>query len=121
MLFAGQVPEKADGAQPVPQPTGGGELLSMLPMMLIIGVMFYFLIIRPQRVEQSKRDERLKALKKNDKVVTIGGIIGVISNIEPDGREITLLVNDTTRIRFLRTAVQTVLSEEKATDETAAK
>lgn len=93
-------------------------MLSLLMPMLIIGVLWYFLLIAPQRREQAQKNERLKALKKNDKVVTIGGIIGVIANIEPEGNEVTLKVDENTRIKFLRTSIQTVLSEDK-TDEAA--
>lgn len=118
-LLADAAAEKP--AAPAPGPQGGGDMFSLLAPMLIIGVLWYFLLIHPQRKDQRQRADRLKSLKKNDKVVTIGGIIGTIANIEPDGGEITLQVSDNTRIKFLRTSIQTVLTEEKKEDDEASK
>ncbi|MGE3316265.1 MAG: preprotein translocase subunit YajC [Planctomycetaceae bacterium] len=114
-LLADAAAEKP--AAPAPGAQGGGDMFSLLAPMLIIGVLWYFLLIHPQRKEQRQRSDRLKSLKKNDKVVTIGGIIGTIVNIEPDGNEVTLQVSDNTRIKFLRTSIQTVLSEDKKSEE----
>src|SRR3990172_1129454 len=95
------------------QPGGGFESLIGLAPILMIVVFFYLFMLRPGQRERAQRDVLLKALKKNDRVVTIGGIIGTIANIEPDGREVTLKVDDNTRIRFLRSSIQTVLTEDK--------
>ena len=66
------------------------SLISMLlPMALMIGV-FYFLLIRPQRKKDKKVKEMLNALKKGDRVTTIGGIYGTIMNIKDE--TITLAV-----------------------------
>lgn len=66
------------------------SLISMLlPMALMIGV-FYFLLIRPQRKKDKKVKEMLSALKKGDRVTTIGGIYGTIMNIKDE--TITLAV-----------------------------
>jgi preprotein translocase subunit YajC len=91
----------------------------IVPWLPII-VLFFLLIVWPQRREQKKREQMLKALKKNDRVVTIGGIIGTVANISADGKEITLKVDDNTRIKFLRSSISQVLGEEPK-DETAAK
>ncbi len=82
-----------------------------LPL-LAVGVLFYFMMIRPQRREQAKRQSLLDALKKNDKVVTIGGIIGTIAAIAPDSDEVTIKVDDNTRIRFRRSSIQQVITAE---------
>ena len=71
-----------------------------------IAILWYFLLFRPQRREKTKRDESLKELKKNDRVVTIGGIVGTIANISQDSREVTLKVDDNTRITMLRNSIQ---------------
>ena len=104
MLLAADAPKAGT-------PGAGGEnassqFLAMLPMFMLIGLAFYFLIFRPQKREREKQDTILKGLKKNDKVVTIGGIIGTIVNIEPDSDQVTLRVDDNTRMVFLRTAIQ---------------
>ena len=60
-----------------------GTLISLLPMILIF-VIFYFMLIRPQRKKDKKVKEMLNALKKGDRVTTIGGIYGTIDRIKDD-------------------------------------
>jgi len=59
---------------------GPGGLLQILPIFLIIGV-FYFLLIRPQQKRQRQLQETIATLKIGDRVVTTGGIIGVITTV----------------------------------------
>jgi preprotein translocase subunit YajC len=59
---------------------GPGGLLQILPIFLIIGV-FYFLLIRPQQKRQKQLQETIATLKIGDRVVTTGGIIGVITTV----------------------------------------
>jgi len=102
-------------AQEEQRPPGGLDLAMFLPFILI-AVVFYFLLIRPRNKEQAERDAMLAALKKNDKVVTIGGMLGTIANITPDGNEVTLKVDDNTRIRMVRSSIQRVLSTDGDAD-----
>jgi preprotein translocase subunit YajC len=95
--------------KPANDPTGG---LGMLLPMMAIAILFYFLLIRPQKREQAKREAMLSTMKKNDRVVTIGGMLGVIANISPDGQEVTLKVDDNTRIRMVRSSIQRIVSED---------
>lgn len=96
-------------------PAAGGDAtvppspFSMLPMFVILGVLFYFMMIRPQQKDAKKRRELLSSLKKNDKVVTIGGIIGTITDITSD--RATIKVDDGTRIKFLRSSIQGTYEE----------
>ena len=83
----------------------------LLPPLLAIFVLFWFMD-SPRRREQSRRDAMLKNMKKNDRVATVGGILGTIVNISTDGKEITLKVDDNTRIRFRRTAISEVFGDE---------
>ncbi|MSR57109.1 MAG: preprotein translocase subunit YajC [Planctomycetaceae bacterium] len=99
---------------PVPAPPGL-DFAMILPF-AAIAVIFYFLLFRPQKREQAAREAMIKALKKNDKVVTIGGIIGTVANISSDGEEVTLKVDDNTRIRITRTSIQRVVSAEASAD-----
>lgn len=94
-----------------PQPAAGGDLIAYLPF-LAIPILFYFLIYGPQRRERNAREALLSALKKNDKVLTTSGIIGTIANISPDGKEVTLKVDDNARIRMLRSSIHAVISGE---------
>jgi preprotein translocase subunit YajC len=90
----------------------GADGFLMFAPLIAIGIVFYFLLLRPQRKEQASRESMLAALKKNDKVLTIGGVIGSVANISPDGQEVTLKVDDNTRIKFIRSSIQRVLSSE---------
>jgi preprotein translocase subunit YajC len=87
---------------------------------LIIGFFFYFILLRPQQKEQRRRQDFLSNLKKNAKVVTTGGLIGTVADISSDGRFVTLKVDDSTRMRFLRSAIQGELEDKPDTTGTAA-
>lgn len=60
---------------------GTGSLLGMLPMLIIIFGIFYFLVIRPQQKQQKKLQEMIAELKINDEIVTNGGVLGVIKEV----------------------------------------
>ena len=81
--------------------------------MVAIAVLWYVMLLRPQRRERAQRKDLLNQLKKNDRVVTIGGIIGTVSFISSDGKEVTLKLEDNARIRMLRSSVQTVLRDDE--------
>ena len=77
----------------------------------VIFIIFWFLLIRPQRKRDRERREMLEALRKNDRVVTVGGIHGTIRSIRDD--EVTLLVDESnnTKLRVSRSAIAQVVSE----------
>jgi preprotein translocase subunit YajC len=78
----------------------------MLPMLAILGVM-YFVVLLPQSRKKAKaQQEMMSNLKKGDDVVTQGGIIGKISGVKDD--EITLQVQEGVRIRILKSAITSV-------------
>jgi preprotein translocase subunit YajC len=97
----------------------GADGFMMFAPLIAIGIIFYFLLLRPQRKEQATREAMLAALKKNDKVVTIGGVIGSVANISSDGQEVTLKVDDNTRMKFVRSSIQRVLSSEGDVEKTS--
>ena len=78
--------------------------------MIVIGVMFYLLLIRPERQKRAQMNRMLENLKKNDHVVTVGGIYGVVVNAPKGSEDITIRVDDNTRLRILRSAVARVTS-----------
>lgn len=88
-------------------------LWSFTPFVLIF-LVFYFLILKPQSSERRRTQDMLSNLKKNDKVATVGGIVGTVANVSADGKEITLKVDDNTRIKFLRTHIGQVLTDENS-------
>jgi len=86
----------------------------MLWPFLLIGLLFYLLMIRPERNRRKQFEEMLKTLKKNDKVVTIGGIYGTVVNVDKDSEDVTLRVDEdsNTRLRILRSSVSRILNRE---------
>ena len=91
---------------------GGGifESLGIMPLLVVIGFLFYFMVLRPETQRRNDQEKMHKELKKNDRIVTIGGIHGTVVSASPDADEVTIKVdeNSNTRIRILRTAVQSV-------------
>ena len=83
-----------------------GTLISLLPMILIF-VVFYFMLIRPQRKKEKKVQEMLNALKVGDRVNTIGGIYGTITAIKDDTLELSV-GKDNVKLIFARWAIQKV-------------
>jgi len=104
------------------QDAGGGAdgtalLLQFLPF-IAIGVLFYLLLIRPQRNEQARRQIMLAAVKKNDRVVTISGIYGVVANVHREADEVTLKVDEATntKLRVTLSSIGRVLGDEPSAD-----
>ncbi len=90
----------ADAAQ---QGGGSQNMISMLfPFVLIFGVM-YLLLIRPQQKKQKKHQEMLKSLKKGDKVITSGGLYGIIVKVTE--RDVILEVADKVNLRYSVSAI----------------
>jgi preprotein translocase subunit YajC len=89
---------------------GGGGFGFLIPMLLVFGV-FYLLLIRPQQRKQRELQATIANLKAGDKVVTTGGIIGVITAV----RDTSFLIRsaDKTMLEIARSAVAGVDSEEK--------
>jgi preprotein translocase subunit YajC len=116
MFFALQLLADAAGDQPQAQPAG-----SIIPMLAIgmVFVLFYFFMIRgPMKRQEQERQSLLAGLKKNDEVVTSGGVIGVVANIS-DGDEVTLKVDESSnvRMRVLKSSILRNLSKEKLAKE----
>jgi len=82
---------------------------------ILMFVILYFLIIRPQRKRQKNHQSVIDNLKINDEVTTNSGIVGKIVNIKKDKNTIVLRVDDTTgtKIEFVRSAVAGVIDNEK--------
>jgi len=82
--------------------------VQLLPLAVIF-VAFYFLLIRPQQVQQSRHRNMLGRLKKGDRVLTRGGLYGVI--IEIKDNQLMLELAQNVRVRAARTAVQSVVNK----------
>ena len=96
----------------------GSMLMSVLPFGLII-LIFYFFIIRPQNKKQKETEKMLSALKKGDKVVTVGGIHGIISSTKE--KTVIVKVDDNAKIEFSRNAITSVIVDKAEKDSKAAK
>ncbi len=88
---------------------GGGGLEAFLPLILIF-VVFYFLLIRPQQKKMKDHKTMLGALRRGDKVVTGGGIIGTVTKVIDDN-EINVDIADGIKVRVQRSLISSVLSK----------
>ena len=86
------------------QPLQGGGILSFLSFILIM-VILYFFMLRPQAKKQKEKETMINNLNKGDKVVTMGGIIGTVNGFKEKGRLITLKVDNNTIITLNKSAV----------------
>lgn len=97
---------------PATPPQSGADAFfrNILPFLLMMGVIFWFMF-RGQKKERQKHEDLLKNLKKNDKVQTIGGVLGTVVDVRD--HEVVLKVDETnnTKIRFNRAAIKEVLRE----------
>lgn len=104
------VPFLLQTAAPATGVAGGGFGM-MLPLILIVLIMYFFMI-RPQNKKQKETQKMIDALKKGDKVVTIGGIHGVISSTKE--RTVIVKVQSGSEVEFNRTAIATVITDKPA-------
>lgn len=87
----------------------GGELISMFVMFGFIFLIFWFILIRPQKKEMERHQELLSGLKVGDQVVTAGGVFGTIKSV--DGPVIQLEIGGGTKIKIDREKVQKTQDE----------
>ena len=102
--------ESSQDPPPPPTPTLQDRLMSMLPFILIFVVMYLFLFRGPKK-KQAEHKKMLSSLQKNDRVRTIGGILGTVIDIRDD--EVTLKVDESnnTKIKVTTGSIGTVLSD----------
>lgn len=93
-----------------PQQGGDGGMISLL-FMAAIFVVFYLFIIRPQSKRQKEIQQKISSIKKGDKVVTNGGIIGIVSSIEDDS--LLVEIDNNVKVRFLKNSVTDVNPQKK--------
>ena len=104
MLYMLAQAQGGAGAQP------GGNPIFMIGFMAIFIIFFYFVVIRPQNKQRKEMQKMLEALKKGDKVVTIGGIIGKVASVKDN--VVTIRVNDSnTEISFEKNAISKVINQ----------
>lgn len=97
-------------AQGLPFGLGGsdstGMITSLMPLILIVVIM-YFLVLRPQQRKVKQHQEMVKALRRGDTVVTSGGLVGKVTKVVDD-QHIEIEISDGVRVRHLRASVSEV-------------
>ena len=96
----------AAGAEGTAQ-AGLGEMIGMFLPLILMFVIFYFMLIRPQKKKDKKVKEMLAALKPGDRICTIGGIYGTITGIKDDTIELAVS-NENTKLVVARWAIRNV-------------
>jgi preprotein translocase subunit YajC len=102
MLISPAYAQAAGGAP------GGFDLISLAPLLLIF-VVFYFLLIRPQQKKMKTHRDMIGALRRGDKVLTAGGIIGSVVKVEDS--ELLVEIAKDVRVRIARSTISEVLGK----------
>ncbi len=119
-LLYGLLLAQADGAAPA-APGGQGApgagasgIGQMLLPLVAIMVLFYFLLIRPQKRKEQELRRMVENLKDNDRVITIGGIYGVVTNVQREAQRVTVRVDEGTgaKIRVGMSAIARVVTDD---------
>src|SRR5260370_20349578 len=117
MLFGVQLLADAAGDQ-TPAPPTGSSIIPMLGIGVVFVLFYIFMIRGPMKRQEQERQSLLVGLKKNDEVVTSGGVIGVVANIS-DNDEVTLKVDERSNVPLLviKSSIPRKLSKEKTDKE----
>ena len=95
----------AEGAAPAPAGSG----MEMIIMLAVFGVIFYFMIFRPQSKRAKEHKNLMSSLSKGDEVLTSGGLVGKISKVSDENDFLVLALNDQTQITIKKDYVTAVL------------
>lgn len=100
-----------DKAAPKP---GGSDPMTFLIMMAVIFAIIYFLMIMPQKKKQKETQNMLNNMKKGDRIVTIGGLLGTVGNV----KDTTVMVKiaDNTVVEFRKSSIASVLTDSDKSD-----
>lgn len=91
-------------------PQEGGNPLTMFVPLILIFVVFYFFLIRPQKKKEETRKKMISAVTKNDRIVTIGGIHGTVTQV--DESSVLAQVDSNTKLRIDKNAIASVVGKE---------
>ena len=92
---------------------GNSGIAQFLPLVLIF-VVFYFLMIRPQQQQQKVLKASIAAVKRGDRVLTAGGIVGTVQKVKEGSNEIEVEIAPNVRVSVVRETLTSVLTESKA-------
>lgn len=98
----------------------GGSILELLFPLVLVGLIMWFLVIRPQRQQQKAREEMLSKVKRNDTVITGGGIVGKVTKVVDDA-EIEIQIAPDTKVRLIRSMIADVRVKGEPVNDNATK
>lgn len=102
------------------QAAGGASMLTNILPLVLIFVVFYFLLIRPQQKKVKQHKAMVEALRRGDRVVTSGGLIGTVSKVIDEG-EVEVTIAPEVKVRIIRSMIQDVRSKtEPVSDQSSA-
>lgn len=107
MLFFDVSPPFAEAAGGS-NPAGGGNP-QMLFFLIVMMVGLYFIVILPGQRAEKKRRQMIDALKKNDRVLTSGGIYGTVVSVDPEGDKVIVRVDDSVKLTIARAGISRVI------------
>ena len=87
---------------------GGGSIMELIFPLVIVGLIMWFLVIRPQRQHQKQRTEMLNNVRRNDTVVTGGGIVGKVTKVFEEQDEVEVQIANDVEVRVLRPMIAEV-------------
>lgn len=97
-------------AQTAAPAAGGADMIVQFLPLILIFIVFYFLLIRPQQKKMKEHKGMLEAIRRGDRVVTGGGIIGTVTKVGPDD-ELQVEIAENVRVRVVRSTVNLVLAK----------
>ena len=97
------------------QPAQGAGLLSFLPFLLIMAILYFFML-RPQAKKQKDKEIMISNLKKGDKIITIGGIVGKINSIKEKDKLVIVKVDNNTALTFSKSSIAGLYGKTKEED-----
>lgn len=119
---AAEAPAAGGDAAGAAEGAGQSGAFNAIPLTIMGAILLYFfMFIRPERQKAATLRTKLEGLKKNDRVVTIGGIYGVVMNVQRDTDEVTLKIDETTnaKIRVTFGAIARIVGDEPAAEKPA--
>ena len=99
---------------PGTEPNPTGQLLQTVSMFAILGVMFYFLLIRPQQKQRKEQDNMIKNVKSGDRILTTGGIYGIVTNVKE--KSLMVKIADNVKVEITKSAVGSVVQKSADSD-----
>ena len=102
LIFAQNAPAPGAGG---PAPSPFATLLPLLPIFFLM----YFILLRPKQIETKKLRAMIDAVKKNDKVLTAGGILGTVVSVDNENNRVVLRVDDGVKLSFSKDYIVKVL------------